>query len=71
MGAHRGQLIEASKELVQRHDQLLGCALRGQAGETLDISKQYAAREEGGGGGNEEGEKHRKTTKRSNKRDIQ
>lgn len=68
MCAHRGQLIKASEELVQRHDQLLGRALRGQAGETFDISKQYAARKEAAV---EEGEGHRHTVERSNKGDTQ
>lgn len=45
VGAHRGQLVKAGKQLIQRHDQLLGCALRCKAGETLDVCKQYAARE--------------------------
>lgn len=49
--SHRGQLVEAGEQLVQRHDQLLGRALRGQAGETLNVCKQDAA----GAGGGEEG----------------
>lgn len=61
MRAHRGQLIKAGKELVQRHDQLLGRALRGQAGETFDISKQYAARKEEV----EEGEEDRHSVERN------
>lgn len=45
VSAHRGQLVEASEQLVQRHDQLLGRALRRQAGEALNVCKQYAAGE--------------------------
>ena len=45
VGAHRGQLVEAGKQLVQCHDQLLRRALRRQAGEALDVCKQYAAGE--------------------------
>lgn len=43
VSAHRGQLVKAGEELVQRHDQLLGRALGCQAGEALDVCKQYAA----------------------------
>lgn len=68
MRAHRGQLIKASKELIECHDQLLGRALRRQAGETFDISKQYAEREEVVV---EEGEEYRHTVERSNKEDTQ
>lgn len=49
MRAHRGQLIEAGEELVQCHDQLLGRALGGQAGEAFDVSKQNAERGEATG----------------------
>lgn len=57
VGAHRSQLVKAGEQLVQRHDQLLGRALRRQAGEALDVCKQYAAREvvEAGGEGVVEG----------------
>lgn len=40
--AHRCQLVKASEQLVQRHDQLLGRTLRCQAGEAFNICKQYA-----------------------------
>lgn len=43
VSSHRGQLVKASEQLIQRHDQLLGRALRCQAGEALDVCKQYAA----------------------------
>ncbi len=43
VSAHRSKLVEAGKQLVQRHDQLLGRALRRQAGEALNVCKQYAA----------------------------
>lgn len=43
VSAHRGQLVKASEQLVQRHDQLLRRALRRQAGEALDVREQYAA----------------------------
>lgn len=39
---HRRQLVEAGEEFVEGHDQLLSRALRGQAGETLDVCKQNA-----------------------------
>ncbi len=39
-GPYRCQLIETGKEFIERHDQLLSSALRGQAGETLDVCKQ-------------------------------
>lgn len=45
VSAHRGQLVKAGEQLVQRHDQLLGCALRCQAGEALNVCKQYAEEE--------------------------
>lgn len=45
VSAHRGQLVKAGEQLIQRHDQLLGCALRRKAGEALNVCKQYAARE--------------------------
>ena len=38
--SYRRQLVETGKEFIERHDQLLSCALRGQAGETLDVCKQ-------------------------------
>ena len=41
--SHRGQLVKAGKQLVKRHDQLLGRALRRQAGEAFNVGKQYAA----------------------------
>lgn len=41
--SHRGQLIEASEQFIQRHDQLLSRALGCQAGESLDVCKQNAA----------------------------
>lgn len=34
------QLVETGKEFIERHDQLLSCALGGQAGKTLDVRKQ-------------------------------
>lgn len=37
---YRCQLVETGKEFIECHDQLLSCALRGQAGETLDVCKQ-------------------------------
>lgn len=40
---YRCQLVEACKELVEGHDQLLGRALGRQAGETLDVGEQDAA----------------------------
>lgn len=40
--AHRGQLVKASKQFVQRHDQLLCRALRRQTGETLYVCEEYA-----------------------------
>lgn len=43
VSTHRGQLVKAGEQLIQRHDQLLGCALRRKAGEALDVCKQYAA----------------------------
>lgn len=54
---HRSQLVEAGEELVEGHDQLLGRALRRQAGEALDVSKQDAG--EIGGGGTREGGRSR------------
>lgn len=39
---HRSQLVEPGKELIQGHDQFLGSALGGQAGEALDVGKQDA-----------------------------
>lgn len=69
--AHRGQLIEAGEELVQCHDQLLGCALGGQAGEAFDVSKQNAEREEATGArrkGRGRGGGYRHRVERSNKR---
>lgn len=41
---HPGQLVKASKELIEGHDQLLGRALGRQAGEALDICKQNTGR---------------------------
>ncbi len=38
--SYRCQLVEAGKEFIERHDELLSRALRGQAGETLDVRKQ-------------------------------
>lgn len=43
---HRSQLVKAGKELIEGHDQFLGSALGGQAGESLDVSKQDAGRQE-------------------------
>lgn len=37
---YRCQLVETGKEFIECHDQLLSCALGGQAGETLDVCKQ-------------------------------
>ena len=37
---YRCQLVKAGKEFIECHDQLLSGALRGQAGETLDVCKQ-------------------------------
>jgi len=37
---YRRQLVEAGEEFIEGHDQLLGRALGGQAGETLDVGKQ-------------------------------
>ena len=41
-GSYRRQLVEAGKELVEGHDQLLGGALGRQTGEALDVRKQNA-----------------------------
>lgn len=46
---HRGELIKLSKQLIQQLNQFLGCALRGQAGETNYICKQDAVTEERNG----------------------
>lgn len=43
VSAHRGQLVKAGEQFIQRHDQLLGRALRSQAGEAFNVRKQYAA----------------------------
>lgn len=48
---HRSQLVKAGKELVERHHQLLGRALRGQAGEALDVCEEDAARRKSTGWG--------------------
>lgn len=37
--SYRCQLVKAGEELVKGHHQLLGCALRRQACETLDVCK--------------------------------
>lgn len=41
--SYRCQLVEACKELVEGHDQLLRRALGRQAGEALDVGEQDAA----------------------------
>lgn len=45
VSSHRGQFVKASKQFIQRHDQLLGRTLRCQAGEALNVCKQYTAGE--------------------------
>lgn len=68
--AHRSQLVKAGKQLVQRHDQLLGRALRCQAGEALNVRKQYAAGEVMGmwGGKQGEGKQNRQREREGKKR---
>lgn len=41
---HGGQLVEASEELVEQLDQLLGAAGRGQLGEAHDVCEQDTER---------------------------
>ena len=43
MTSYRCQLVKAGEEFIESHHQLLRCALRRQAGETLDVCKQDAA----------------------------
>lgn len=68
--AHRSQLVKAGKQLIQRHDQLLGRALRCQAGEALNVRKQYAAGEMMGmwGGKQREGKQNRQRERKGRKR---
>lgn len=68
--AHRSQLVKPGKQLVQRHDQLLGRALRCQAGEALNVCKQYAAGEMMGmwGGKQREGKQNRQRERKGRKR---
>ena len=42
---YRRQLVEAGKEFIECHDQLLCCALRGQAGKTFDVCKENTVEE--------------------------
>lgn len=70
--AHRSQLVKAGKQLVQRHDQLLGRALRCQAGEALNVRKQYAAGEMMGmWGGKQRGEAEQTEGKKGEKKETQ
>ena len=58
VSAYPGQLVKASEQFGQRHDQLLGRALRRQAGEAFNVCKQYAAGEAILVGSKGEGEGH-------------